>query len=1008
MTAAPAGAQYFGGNKVQYRTFDFQVLKTEHFDIYFYPEEKQAAQMSGRLAERWRARLGTLLNHELSGRQPLILYAAHPHFEQTNAIGGMIGEGTGGVTESVRRRIVLPLGASLFDTDHVIGHELVHAYQFDITSSKVNGGQAAGPGAMRLPLWFIEGMAEYLSLGPIDANTTLWVRDAVLQEKLPRIKDLYNPEYFPYRWGQAFWAYIAGTYGDAMVGRLLRQASRLGSPEQAIEQELKMKPDELSEQWHRALQASVARVVQDRQPAREFGRLLAGSKEIGGQLNVSPALSPDGRRVAFLSERSVLSIDLYIADTQTGEILDRLSHTGVDPHFSSLQFIQSAGAFNASGDRFAFAAVAEGRPVIAIYDTEKREVVQELKITNADEVFNPTWSPDGRRIAMCAMRGGFTDLVVADVESGAVRTLTDDAFADIHPAWSPDGRRIAFATDRFTTNLQDLAAGEYRLGLIDPDSGRIEQVRAFDRGKHINPQWTGDGSDLVFINDRDGVPNTYRVSVRSGELRQLTDLQTGISGITESSPALSAATRADVIAFSVYESGRHQLYAMSDPRLLAGVEPGPVRDANAAVLPPLQRKDEPVVAALHQEEAGLPPRPSTDVEPYHAGLQLDNIGAPSIAVGADRFGAFGGGGVALSFSDTLGDHNLFAALQFNTSLSGSTSFKDFGGALGYTNLRHRWNWGVYGQQFPYRSGYVGQAEGVAGGTPVLVQQTTLFRQTDRSVGAMTAYPFNQAQRVEFNAAYRNLGFDVERETLVYSPITGELLDRQTTSASLGDALNLGQFGAALVYDTTSFGATSPVAGQRYRLEASPTVGSIDFTGVLADYRRYFMPVPFYTIAARVMHYGRYGSGAEDERLTPLFIGYPSLVRGYDVDTFDASDCGPDPSGGCTGFDRLIGSRMAVANLEFRFPLLRPFGVRSWMYGPVPTEVAFFADAGLAWDKETRVNLLGRGDGRKPVSSAGVALRVNALGFAVLELDLVRPFQRPEQGWMFQFSLTPGF
>jgi outer membrane protein assembly factor BamA len=169
-----------------------------------------------------------------------------------------------------------------------------------------------------------------------------------------------------------------------------------------------------------------------------------------------------------------------------------------------------------------------------------------------------------------------------------------------------------------------------------------------------------------------------------------------------------------------------------------------------------------------------------------------------------------------------------------------------------------------------------------------------------------------------------------------------------------------------------------------------------------------MPVPFYTLAARVLHYGRYGSGAEDERLTPLFIGYPSLVRGYDVDTFDASDCGPDPSGRCTGFDRLIGSRFAVANVEFRFPLLRPFGVRSWMYGPVPAEVALFADAGVAWDKGTRLNLLGRGEGRKPVSSAGIALRVNALGFAVVELDFVRPFQRPNQGWMFQFSLTPGF
>ena len=226
-----AAQQYLGGNKVQYRTFTFEVLRTEHFDIYFYEEEREAAAIAARMAERWRARLGRALGHELTGRQPLILYASHPHFEQTNAIGGEIGESTGGVTESIRRRIILPLAGPLADTDHVIGHELVHAYQFDITTPRAGGGRGAVPGAQRLPLWFIEGMAEYLSVGPVDAHTALWVRDAVLQEKLPRIRDLDNPEYFPYRWGQAFWAYVAGRWGDEMVGRLLRDAARAGSPD---------------------------------------------------------------------------------------------------------------------------------------------------------------------------------------------------------------------------------------------------------------------------------------------------------------------------------------------------------------------------------------------------------------------------------------------------------------------------------------------------------------------------------------------------------------------------------------------------------------------------------------------------------------------------------------------------------------------------------------------------------------------------------------------------------
>jgi hypothetical protein len=149
------------------------VLKTEHFDVYFYPREEQGAALAARMAERWYVRLRELLNHDLRGRQPLILYASHVDFEQTNVIGGVLGEGTGGVTEALQRRIVLPLAGPLAETDHVIGHELVHAFQFDMTT--VGEASPGSTGANRLPLWFIEGMAEYLSVGPADPNTTMWL-----------------------------------------------------------------------------------------------------------------------------------------------------------------------------------------------------------------------------------------------------------------------------------------------------------------------------------------------------------------------------------------------------------------------------------------------------------------------------------------------------------------------------------------------------------------------------------------------------------------------------------------------------------------------------------------------------------------------------------------------------------------------------------------------------------------------------------------------------------------
>ena len=160
---ALAGAQYFGRNKVQYRTFQFEILPTAHFDLYYYPEERDGAEIASRLAERWYARLSRFFDHQLQGRQALILYATPEHFRQTNAIEGLIGEGTGGVTEAIKRRIVLPMSGSLAETNHVIGHELVHAFQFDITGSDPRDESAgSGPGILQYPLWFVEGMAEYL------------------------------------------------------------------------------------------------------------------------------------------------------------------------------------------------------------------------------------------------------------------------------------------------------------------------------------------------------------------------------------------------------------------------------------------------------------------------------------------------------------------------------------------------------------------------------------------------------------------------------------------------------------------------------------------------------------------------------------------------------------------------------------------------------------------------------------------------------------------------------
>ncbi|MCH8030734.1 MAG: peptidase S9, partial [Bacteroidetes bacterium] len=249
--AEAASAQYFGRNKVRYDNFDFQVLETEHFDIFYYPEEEQAARDVARMAERWYERLSTILEHEFEERKTIVLYADDADFRQTNVVSGTIGEGTQGVTEGLKQRVVLPMASNYQATNHVLGHELVHQFQYDIATRENKFQQF-----VRLPLWVIEGFAEYLSVGRRDAVTAMWMRDAVLRDAFPTLDQLSSDRsYNEYQYGQPFWAYIGGTYGDEAVARLFKQA--LYTPlDSAIVAVTGLTPDSLSVDWAEAMRST--------------------------------------------------------------------------------------------------------------------------------------------------------------------------------------------------------------------------------------------------------------------------------------------------------------------------------------------------------------------------------------------------------------------------------------------------------------------------------------------------------------------------------------------------------------------------------------------------------------------------------------------------------------------------------------------------------------------------------------------------------------------------------
>ena len=365
----------------------------------------------------------------------------------------------------------------------------------------------------------------------------------------------------------------------------------------------------------------------------------------------------------------------------------------------------------------------------------------------------------------------------------------------------------------------------------------------------------------------------------------------------------------------------------------------------------------------------------------------------------DEYGTYVSGGVALMFSDILGNHLLSTSGDFNGGL------RDFSVQASYLNRTRRWNWGVFGERVPLISGLVRAGFGDADGTLVFIEQTERFRQTYQQFGAVLAYPFSRATRVEFSGSGRHIGFHREIHELVFDAQSGALLSNERFSLPSEPGIRLADVSTALVRDTAAFGATSPILGQRLRIDVTPTFGDLRMTTVTADLRQYVMPLRPVSFVGRVLHAGRYGVSGEDQRLTSLFLGYSTLVRGYDVDSFDPAECTITADGSCPEFDRLLGSRILVVNLEARGPLKGLF-TGDLDYGPLPVELFAFFDAGVAWTRAERPSFAS--GTRDWVSSAGFGARVNLFGFAIGELNMARPLNRTNAGWQFVFNLRPGF
>jgi hypothetical protein len=384
--------------------------------------------------------------------------------------------------------------------------------------------------------------------------------------------------------------------------------------------------------------------------------------------------------------------------------------------------------------------------------------------------------------------------------------------------------------------------------------------------------------------------------------------------------------------------------------------------------------------------------------PYKSTFSLDAIGQPTLGVSAGGpFGTGVAGGVSFLFGDQLSDKQIGVGIQANGQL------QDIGGQVIYQNLKNRLNYFASLQHIPYITGYATLGNGG------LTQDLVLTRIFVDQASVGTQYPFSTTRRVEFSASGTRLAYNTEIQSY-------DQFGNPISRSSAGSPYPTSYYGTgsvAYVGDNSYSAFTNPIQGERYRLELSPTFGSLVYGAALADYRKYFFMRPL-TLAFRGLHYGRYGRDSDDStRMYPIFLGEETILRGYGYGSIDQQECVASQAsglpGGCPAFSRLLGSRVGVFSAELRIPVfgVPEYGLINFPY--LPLTLSPFFDAGEAWYKTDSPKFeLSANGGRGIVTSAGMSARVNLLGYAILEFYAARPFQRPTKQWVYGIQLAPGW
>lgn len=1014
----PAGAQSFGQNKVQYKSFQWKVLRTEHFDVYHYQGTERAVQDAAVMAERGYQRLSRVLQHQIKARVPLVLYASHTDFEQTNITPELLGIGTGGVTEFLKRRVFLPFTGSYAELDHVLTHELVHAFQVDILFGD-RTGIVGNPFANVPPGWFMEGMAEYLSVGEIDTNTQSWLRDASLEGYLIPITTLaYVGDIRVYRFGQSIFQFIADTYGIQKIGDVLKRTRRMGSMERALESSTGLTVEVLSKKWQESVRKQYLPQIADYDKADAIASKLTDAQHDKSNFNVAVGVSPSGTQMVYISDRSMYN-NVYLASALDGKNFKKLVEGERTASFETLRFFNTSIAWSPDEKTIALPAKVGGEDAIYLIEVPSGKVKRKLRF-GIDAIYSPTWSPDGKRIAFVGIDHGWSHLIVSDIDGKNRQELISGPYAVREPSWSPDGTKIAYATDQGEgTDLSRLIFGKLRLALLDIGSRQVT-VLPRQSGSNFSPQWLPDGKSLLFVSDRAGIPNIYRLDLATADSYRLSNLLTGVSGIVADAPCISLSADGKRLLFTSFTRGGWDIYSVRDvrkflaappvlassertmplgplgtrveaaagrteglngsdpdgdspapptsgiaesrvlppPGVLApsdtlrfvpppasgtGVAPYPLRPETASTLRDTSAVLDTTLAMYVQQVYREPLTDSTTFLrlPYKAKFSRDYISGGALFASNVGFA----GSSVISFSDVLGNHNVLAVLNLYGDLTQSDVY------LAYTNLAKRTNYGF--AVFQYRNDLLLLSA---------PSSDDVESQIYRGGAVFFSRPFNRFRRIEYGieAAVLNervLRFNYDLGTVSTLANNGEFFYV---------APNIG-----LVADNALYGSTGPINGGRSRYTVETAIGDVHYTTGLMDWRRYTNIHQNFSIAQRLI------GGASFGRDPQLFrFGGAFTYRGVD-------------------YGDLVGTRVLLGNLEFRFPLIEQLRL-GW---PLAINLGgingvLFTDAATAWNEGHEPQFFSSAGGLRTRDlhlAFGFGARVN-LGYFILRYDYAREHQ----------------